>query len=180
MPEPTIKPVDTETQKTERGAARVISIDVSQGFKREPVSIDDVYYSPELIGSPQLRNALSLLASALNQVDAALELLAEQAQIGADDAMQHFQVLLPELFACRKVGEGLGLVVSSLQNAISRLRGRAMDEPQIRVVRSCLVALRSEPFMTFDAAMDLVKRLERAGLNVDPPNFEILADLLSE
>jgi hypothetical protein len=55
-----------------------------------------------------------------------------------------------------------------------------MEERQIRAVRSVLVAVRSEPFMTFDAALAHVSRLEQVNLSVDPPNFEYLAELLSE
>ena len=55
-----------------------------------------------------------------------------------------------------------------------------MEERQVRAVRSILVTLRSEPFMTFDAAVANVSELEQVNLNVDPPNFEYLAELLSE
>ena len=126
------------------------------------------------------RNALRLLSIAIRNVDTALELLADGDKAGADGAMQHYQVLLPELFACRSIGEGFGLLVSSLQNAATRLGGHAMEERQVRAVRSALAALRSDTIMTFDAAMEHVSSLEDANLNVNPPKFEYLADLLSE
>jgi hypothetical protein len=158
----------------------VVAIDSHETFKPEPVTIEDIYHSPDLVGSPYLRNALLLISEALGVVDSAIELLADGDRVGADDAMQHYQVLLPQLFACRAIGEGFGLVASSLHNAVTRLRGEPMNEAQVRAVRSVLVALRSGPFLTFDAGMEQVSKLERASLNVDPPKFEYLAELLSE
>lgn len=146
--------------------------------KRDPILTEESYHSPELNGSPYLKNALRLLSMAMGRIDRALEFLADEDKTGV--AMQRYQLLLPELFACRSLGEGFGLIVSSLQNAATRLPGHAMDEQQIRTVRSALAALRSDPFMTFDAAMAHVSSLEHADLNVNPPKFEYLADLLSE
>jgi hypothetical protein len=178
--EPIIKPVSTETKKSDLNGAPVVSIDSHSSFRPIRVSIEDIYHSPDLIGSPYLRNALPLISTALGHIDGALELLHAGDKVGADDEIQHFQVLLPELFGCRSIGEGFGLIVSSFQNAVIRLHGMAMEESQVRAVRSALVGIKSEPFMTFDAAMDHVSRLEHGGLNVDPPKFEYLAELLSE
>lgn len=158
----------------------MVSIDTHEAFRPDPVGIEEIYHSPELIATPYLRNALRLILIAMGHVDNALELLTEGDKVGADDAMQHYQVLLPELFACRSIGEGFGLIVSSLQNATTRLHGQAMEGRQVRAVRSALIALRSEPFMTFDAGIEQVSRLEDVDLNVEPPKFEYLADLLSE
>jgi hypothetical protein len=158
----------------------VVPIDSHQSFKPDPVTSEELYHSPELIESPYLRNALRTISGSLGDVDNALELLSEGDRVGADDAMQHYQVRLPGLFACRSIGEGFGLLVSSLQNAVIQRRGEPMNETQIRAVRSVLIALRSEPFMTFDASMEHVSRLERESLNVDPPQFEYLVELLSE
>jgi hypothetical protein len=179
VPEPIIRSINTETQRSDFRTP-VISIASHETFNPLPVAIEDIYHSPESIGSPYLGSAWRLMSIALANVDSALELLGDGDRIGGDDAMQHYEVLLPELFACRSIGDGFGLIVSSLQNAVTRLRGRAMEEQQIRAVRSVLIALRSEPFMTFDAALTHVSRLEQVNLNVNPPNFEFLAELLSE
>jgi len=175
-----IRPTKTETQRTELKGTPVVSIASHDRFRPAPVTIDDIYHSPESVGSPYLSTALRLMSTALKDIDSAIELLGEGDRIGSDDSMQHYQVLLPELFACRSIGEGFGLIVSSLQNAVRSLHGQPLDERQIRSVRSVIVALRSEPFMSFDAALAYVSRLEQANLSVDPPNFEYLADLLSE
>jgi hypothetical protein len=180
MAEPVIRPTNTETQSSDPNRGPVVSIASHGAFRPAPVTIEEIYHSPESIGSPYLRNALRLVSMALGNVDSALELLGDGDKIGGDDAMHHYQVLLPELFACRSIGDGFGLLVSSLQNAVARLRGQPMEERQIRAVRSVLVAVRSEPFMTFDAALAHVSRLEQVNLSVDPPNFEYLAELLSE
>ena len=158
----------------------VVSIDTHESFRRDPVTTEDLYHSPERIESPYLPNGIRTISAALGNIDEALELLSDGDKVGADDAMQHYQVLLPQLFACRSIGEGFALVTSSLQNAVSHLRGEPMNEAQIRSVRATLVALRSEPFMTFDASLEYVSRLERVGFNVDPPKFDYLVDLLSE
>ncbi|MBZ5625246.1 MAG: hypothetical protein LAQ69_42080 [Acidobacteriia bacterium] len=166
----------SDTQSSDPNRAPVVSIASHETFKPALVSIADIYYSPESIGSPYLRNALRLLSMAVKNVESALELLSDGDMIGGDDAMQHYQVLLPELFACRSIGEGFGLLVSSLLNAVTSLRGQSMVERQVRAVRSVLIELSSEPFMSFDAALVHVLRLEQADLNVDPPNFEFLAE----
>src|ERR1035438_9630426 len=187
MAEASIRPTSVETQRTDPTLASVIPISQGMNFrpateeKRQPLDIDQLYSVGELAGSNYRRRGLSLISNALAHVDNALELNAERDRVGSDDAMQHFHVLLPELFACRSsLGEGFGLIISSLQNATLQLRGQALEEPQIRAVRSALAGLRSEPFMSFDAALAQISRLENTGLNVDPPNFECLADLLSE
>lgn len=180
MSEPIIKPRESRTSGSEARRAPVVSIETSSGFKRAPVPTEEIYHSPDLLGSPYLRNALSLISRALTRVDEALAALKDEDRIAADDSMQHCCALFPELFVCRRIGEGFALIASSLQNAAMRRQGRAMDEPHIRAVRSALVSLRSEPFMTFDAALDQVSRLERVGLNIAPPKFEELSKLLSE
>jgi hypothetical protein len=178
--EPIMGPTVPEPRRSDSNGTPVVSIDSHEGFRRGTVPIEEIYHSPELIGSPYLRNALRSILIGMESVNNALELLAAGDRVGADDAMQHYQVLLPELFACRSIGEGFGLLVSSLQNASSRLHGQPMEERQVRAVRLALIALRSEPFMTFDAAIAHVSRLEQVDLNVHPPKFENLADLLSE
>ena len=180
MPQPIMGPTVHEPRRADSNGTPVVSIDSHERFRLGPVPIEEIYHSPDLIGSPYLRNALRLISTATGRVDSALEFLAEDDKVGADDAMQHYQALLPELFACRSIGEGFGLLVSSLQNAGTRLRGQAMEERQVRAVRSALTALRSEPFMTFDAAMAHLSKLERVDLSVDPPKFEALVELLSE
>jgi hypothetical protein len=179
VPEPIPRPKVPEPGRSDYDTP-VVSIDSHASFNREPVTVEDLYHSPELIESPYLRNALRLISEALRDVDNALESLSDGDRVGADDAMQHYQVQLPQLFACRSIGEGFGLLTSSLQNAVTQLRGEPMNDAQIRAVRSALGALRSEPFMTFDASMEHVSRLERVKLNVDPPKFEYLVELLSE
>ena len=120
MAEPIIRPTNSETHRSDLSRAPVVSIASHETFNPTLVTIDEIYHSPESIGSPYLRSALRLISKALGDVDSALELLGDGDKVGSDDAMQHFQVILPELFACRSIGEGFGLLVSALLNAVNQ------------------------------------------------------------
>jgi len=132
MAESVIRSTISETQRSGMDRDPVVSIASHESFKRAPVTNEELYHSLDSLPSSQLGSALRVVAVALQHVDSAMELLGDRDRIGSDDAMHHYQVLLPELFACRSIGEGFGLVVSSLQNIVSRLRGKPMDDRQIR------------------------------------------------
>jgi hypothetical protein len=75
--EPVSRPTNTETQSSDPHLAPIVSIASHETFRAAPVTIEEIYHSPESIGSPYLRNALRLISMALGNVDSALELLGD-------------------------------------------------------------------------------------------------------
>jgi len=130
-------------------------------------SIDDIYRAMS-VGSSELRTAVTLLKTALQWTDSALASLESAELIHADDAMQHVRALLPELFCCRRLGDGFGTVVNAAQSALENKHGEPLTENQIRSIRGALKSILDEPLIGFDAANKQVDRLESAGLSVDP------------
>ena len=55
-----------------------------------------------------------------------------------------------------------------------------MEIGHIEAIRRALSAIRSEPRMSFDRALDLISVMEEAGLSVDPAGADELAEWLSE
>jgi hypothetical protein len=91
--------------------------------------------------------------------------------------VQQFQVLLPELFCLRRLGDGFGGLINSVYVALSNKAGMPLEAGQIRVVAKALRRLRQEPFMPFESAVDVVMGLEDSGLEPDPPALAYLAEL---
>lgn len=174
--------IDTTTTNTidSKPMARVVRDerqvkDADQG----DVSIEDLYPVFEAATS-ELSIALGLLSKNIERIDEALAALQRGNQIEADDAMQHVHASLPELFNCRALGDGYGEVINALLSAFENMNGLPLDHKQIVTIRQVLYRTRSEPFMKFGSALDLVEKLEEANFVVEPKGFEYLADWLDE
>ena len=74
-------------------------------------------------GTSTLGRALSLLTEADSILNEAERSTGEHEEMAADDAVQRFHALLPELFCCRSLGDGFATVVLSLFHGISNLKG---------------------------------------------------------
>lgn len=144
-----------------------------------PVSIDDLYPSPNAL-SPDLANALRLLHASIARVNDAIEAEDAADVIGVANECMRLQVLLPELFCCRSLGDGFGAVVNSIFHALRNAAGSPLNQVQLRALRRALEKLRAEPFMRFDTAVDVTMSLEDSGFTVEPEAFEYLADWLDE
>ena len=90
------------------------------------------------------------------------------------------QGLLPELFCCRSLGDGFGIVVNGLMCAFQNLAGIPLRRDQAEKVRQTLIKLRSEPFLRADDAVQTIDVLEEVGLVLEPAEFNYLADILDE
>lgn len=152
---------------------------VNETESSSPIEIEDLY--PEMLGvRPELDIASRLLARSLADLDKAVALSEQGDLIVADDAVQRFQAALPELFNCRDLSDSFGAVVGAALNGLNNQRGNPLSTPQIKTLRDTVGALRSEPFMKFDAAVEKIMRMEDAGFVVEPPEFEVLTDWLDE
>lgn len=143
----------------------------------EQIATEDLYPAPEAI-SPDLATALRLLGKASSRIQAAMLLLQGGDQVGADLETGHLHALLPQLFACRKLGEGFATLANGLLCCISNLNGAPLNISQIRAVARVVELLRREPFVSFDIACDHIDSLESAGLTVEPAGYGHLIDWL--
>ena len=144
----------------------------------QQISTEQLYPGREGLSS-ELDTALRLLAMGEERVQEALMALRNGEPIPADHALQRLQAMLPELFCLRELGDGFGMIVNALIWSFQNLDGSLLGEPQVRGVAQALKTLRTEPFTTVNAAVDLVTCLENIGFVTEPPQMDILADLLS-
>lgn len=122
--------------------------------------------------------ALRLLTLAIGRTKHALNAAAADNVVGADTQIQKLQVLLPELFCCRRLGDGFGTIINSLMSAFEALSGNTPDVRQIRAMTAVLQVLKEKPFLSADEADDQVDILESVGLSPYPA--ELVEFLSSE
>ena len=171
-----------ETDQSAPIKAKVVSIDNSPQFSSEssePLSIDDLYPEPTVIGS-ELGPALRLLAEGKTAIEESMGALKRGEIMAADDHLQRLQVMLPELFCCRALGDGFGAIVNALKFSFLNAEGAPFTGEQIEAVAGAVQGLRAEPFLRFDRAVSVITRLEDAGLRVDPPTLVALTDLMDD
>ncbi len=170
----------TQTLAASEGEAksewREKKVTIWHGF--QTLDTKDLYLYSEI--SSVLSTAIQLLEEGVQHLESAVDSFQSQDFITADDQIQHFQRLVPELFCCRTLGDGLGAVVNSLQIAFGNRKGVPLELPQIRAIKRVVERIRKEPFVTFDKAVDLVIVLEDVGLDVTPPAVAHLAELGAE
>ena len=141
------------------------------------LSVEELY--PEMSAiRPEIVIATGLLDSGLADLNNALALSNENQTILADDAIQRFEATLPELFACRVVGDGFAAVTNALVHGLDNRQGELLSAKQIQTLRTVVTNLRKQPFLSFDDAIDSVMEMESAGFIVEPQGFEALADWL--
>jgi len=144
-----------------------------------PITMEELYPSIENV-SPELNSAVHLLSLCLEYADQALEAHRENDLIDADDAVQRIQGILPELFCCRSLGDGFGIVINGLMCAFQNLAGVPLQREQIEKIRLTLMRLRTEPFLRAEDAVSMINALDDVELVVEPAEFKYLADLLDE
>jgi len=141
------------------------------------IGTDELYPAPELT-STELQTALHLLTVALRYCADADRAFAEDDTVSADDSIIHLGALLPELFCCRKLGDGFAGVVNAVQCALEGLDGLPLRKDQFEALKEALEKIRQRPFLSDDSAVDVIEKLEATGLNVEPQGFEHFVELL--
>jgi hypothetical protein len=129
-------------------------------------------YSSEEKRGVELGNSIRLLTEALKFAKEALELYQEENIFGSEDSMQKIHLLLPELFCCRELGDGFGLIVMGLYHAHDSLDGEPFNEKQILEIKHLLRVLLDEPYLSTELALDRVLNLELVGLKVSPKRID--------
>jgi hypothetical protein len=138
-----------------------------------PIPIDRLYEGVRGTSS-QILYALELLKELCENLAAALR---SDDPIEADSFVQRVQLALPNLFSCRSIGDGFGLLVNSLYFALVNLQGTPLTKDQINVIWRAMRELRSRPVMLLDQAIRYAEEFEMQGLEVDPPDLGNVAEL---
>lgn len=126
--------------------------------------------------NPQHIAALRLLKVAMGRTQRGLSALREGDVVAADSEVQKIQVLLPELFCCRALGDGFATIINALMSAFESLDGSPLDEHQLITVNDMFAMLRDKPFLSVEEAEQQLDQMEAAQLNPYPKE---LLDFLS-
>ena len=139
----------------------------SSGSQNLRLSQNELYPARHAF-SPEHITALRLLTLAVGRSKRALDAFAADDALIADTEIQKLQVLLPELFCCRALGDGFGTIINSFMSAFEALAGDTPDVGQIRAINRVLQLLKEKPFLSADEADDQVEVLENVGLSPYP------------
>ncbi len=115
--------------------------------------------------------ALRLLALASGRLQRALTAMHSGEVLSADLEVQQVQVLLPELFCCRALGDGFGTVVNAVISVFESLDGDPLNAVQLRTISNIFEVLKDKPFLDTAQADIEVDKLTTVGLNPYPPEL---------
>ncbi|MEP6535374.1 MAG: hypothetical protein ABJF23_08670 [Bryobacteraceae bacterium] len=167
----------TASNQPGKTKAEVVAIDSIGTHQRSTEALSDLYipdYSRLEVG-----RAPELLRSSIELSERAVECMADGDTISADDYTQRLQPVLRELFCCRALGDGFGIVVNSLIWGLHNRHGAVVEARHIKAIHSVLSAVCSEPFLSSDSAVDLALQLEDAGLDLTPTGFDLFTEPLN-
>jgi hypothetical protein len=147
------------------------------GESKHEISVAQLYpLAREL--NPQLADAQPKLDEALGFLHQARIKFQEGDRIVADDFAQRLVALLPELFLFDRLSEGFrGTVLASFYSLVN-LEGLPIGEEQAIALKEALEMIRSEPFVGFDAVVDVHERFVAVGLKPDPKALDIFGSAL--
>jgi hypothetical protein len=144
---------------------------------KEYISAEELYPANDF--NYVLSSAIKLLSEGIEHIGEAILTLRDGDLILSDDAVQRFQALLPELFCCRNIGDGFGTIINALYHAMNHRGTNPFSEKQLSAIRKALLKIHSEPYIGYEESVEEVMSLEAAALEVDPPYFDFIADLLN-
>ena len=146
--------------------------------KKDSSDFETEAFFPKGDSPTLLSSALRLIDDSMNLINDAKGQLEGGSEILADDLVVHFQRLLPELFCCRDLGDGFGIVVVSMFHGMNNENGMPLDRVKIQVLYATLYLLRREPYMNVDRAVELVGLMEDKGFRIEPSELAVLAEAL--
>ncbi len=163
------------SEKRSFGALDIHYVVTKKSLAGRP-SLDDLY--PEREGlSITLRSAIALLDEATEACREARDAARVGEFIASDDALLTAQAIMPELFACRTIGDGFGMVVGALLTAFLNRGVDVWSEEHIGAVSSALKLLRETPFLAEEQAVDSIDKLQDKGVKVGIRMLEELASI---
>ncbi len=133
----------------------------------------EIYPEP----SDKLLQVVTSLSEAILACNEAIQAEETADRFRADDCMLKVQAISMELFEFRGIGEGFGVVVTSLMFTFINKQGLPFSKDEMHAILRTLRALRSAPFCSLEKGVSITEILELAGLVVDPIP---LTDLLTE
>lgn len=143
------------------------------------IPTEDLYpLSSEL--NKELATASQLLEEGSEILNEAYNLIIQDEVFKSDDAIIRFQAILPELFCCRKIGDGFGVIINAIFHSLKNIDGSPINKEQIKAIRDLIIRLSSELYIDFDEAIEGIISLEDAGLELEPAHFAFAADLLND
>jgi hypothetical protein len=135
---------------------------IAKVFNKELLPIEKIYPDkiPGEIGTvvELLTKSSSLLNEAIINFDESL--------VNSDECVQQFLFLLPDLFYFRKIGEGFGIIISSLLIALTNRGGIPLEKKQLILVNKIIGKLKNEPFFGTLEAVQYCDEMEDNGLNL--------------
>ncbi len=153
--------------------------DEQRGTSTGQLRTEDIYAAPEAL-KPELSNALNLLRDSADILAEAIQSAQEHSALAADDAIERFVALLPELFCCRSIGDGFGAVVQTLHYCLYNNEGQPLPLERIKALQASVEGLRRNVFMPFDEAVDIIEALEKTDFDTEPRSLRTLTDLMNE
>ena len=168
---------ETPAPKHGKAKAEVVPID-SRGstYMRTSGVIADLYVAEH--SRPELGRASTLLEKSVALSQRAIGFLDDEDSISADDLVQRIQPVLRELFCCRSLGDGFGIVVNALIWGIENRHGAIVERRHIAAIAKALSVIHSEPFLSSDDAVDITFHLEEAGFDIEPAAFDKFTELM--
>jgi len=137
--------------------------------------VADIY--PDLSAGSSLAIVFKVVPDVVARLHLARESLVQENLIAADDNVCHARALLTELFCCRDLGDGFGMLINGLMIAFENRRGIPLEATQVQSVVSSLERLLREPALDVNDAADELLALDSSGLQTDPAELDALADL---
>jgi hypothetical protein len=135
----------------------------------------DLYPSLEVQDS-EIIQALQLLGSCIEWLQAARQIDSEADFIGFDETMMRARGHLRDLFALRQIGDGFGATINAILWALHNQEVDILTPRQLTFVIEVLGELRRKPLLHFDSAMKLLDQLEDSNLNIEPSRIDFILE----
>lgn len=142
---------------------------------RKQIPTESLYPLSESL-SPLISKVFRLLEKGMANIEESLESLKKDDLIASDDAIQHLIVTIAELFCCRSIGEGFAATINAVLHSILNKEGDPLNFEEIIAIKSSLNRLQTEPFLEFNDSLDLILKLEKSGLTVEPKHLNTIID----
>lgn len=142
---------------------------------RHRLSVNDLYPESDLVPSASVE-ARKMLGNVLQYLNKANASANESDVIAADDALNHAIATCAKAFHFQHLGEGFGMVVNGALSALENTVGRPFHVKQTVAIKGLLETLIREPYLTTEAASQLLEDAEVSGISTEPAGTAVLLD----
>jgi hypothetical protein len=144
---------------------------------RPLISMKALYPDVEGLAPPYAATAIRILGKALSHLQDAIDAAKIDDWFASDNKVMIFENLLPELFCCRKLGDGFGAVINAVHFALKNRDDESLTIDQISAISGLMERVHQRPFLSFGEAVDQINALRKKGLNPRPTALDKLADI---